>query len=93
MYKTYKYAYESYKELSSSKAEVLILDYDQLECWPSILKNLTKLLDKNLLTNLEIKIAKELSIDSQLGFINNNNKDFDSSEVEKFMSMDIPIYN
>ena len=93
MYKTYKYAYESYKLLSSSKAEVLILDYDKVECWPSVLKSLTKLLDKNSLTNLEIKIAKELSSDSQLGFINNNNKDFDSSEVEKFMSMNIPVYN
>ena len=93
MYKTYKYAYESYEILSSSNAEVLLLDYDKLEFWPSILKSLTKLLDKNLLADLEIKIAKELSSDSQLGFINNNSKDFDSYEVEKFISMNLPIYN
>ena len=93
MFKIYKYAYEAYEVLTSRKAKVLLLDYDELENWPKTLKSITNLLDKNLLTDLEIKIKQELNFDSQLGFIDNNNKEFDSFEVEKFMSMNLPIYS
>ena len=93
MLETYKYAHESYEILASSKAELLLLDYDNLEKWPTILANSNNLLEKNLVTKFEYKIKKELIKDSQLGFIDNNNNDFDKKEVEKFMSMDLPTYS
>ena len=49
--------------------------------------------EKNLVTKFEHKIKKELIKDSQLGFIDNNNNDFDKQEVEKFMSMELPAYS
>ena len=93
MFKVYNSAYESYKLIASSNAKLILLDYDKFENWPISLKSLTNLLDKNLLNNIEIKIKKDLNTDSQLGFIDNKNKEFENSEVEKFMSMNIPIYN
>ena len=93
MLETYKYAHESYEILASSKAELLLLDYDNLEKWPTKLTNSKNLLEKNLFTKFEYKIKKELIKDSQLGFIDNNNNDFDKKEVEKFMSMDLPTYS
>ena len=93
MLETYKYAHESYEILASSRAELLLLDYDNLEKWPITLTNSKNLLEKNLVTKFEYKIKKELIKDSQLGFIDNNNNDFDKKEVEKFMSMDLPTYS
>ena len=93
MLETYKYAHESYEILASSKAELLLLDYDNLKKWPSTLTNSKNLLEKNLVTKFEHKIKKELIKDSQLGFIDNNNNDFDKQEVEKFMSMELPGYS
>ena len=93
MLETYKYAHESYEILASSKAELLLLDYDNLEKWPIALTNSKNLLEKDLVTKFEYKIKKELNKDSQSGFIDNNNNDFDKKEVEKFMSMDLPTYS
>lgn len=93
MLETYRYAHESSEILASSKAEILLLDYDDLEKWPNKLKSSKNLLDKNLVAEIEFKIKKELNNDSQLGIFDNKNKEFDSLEVEKFMSMNLPTYS
>ena len=91
MFKIYKFAHKSYEILSSSNAKVLLLDYDKLEEWPNTLKRVTKIVDNNLSTYQ--KVTEELNTDYQSKFFDNDKKEFDNCEVNKFMSMNLPIYN